>query len=171
MNKEVKIKMRKSLYIIVSIILLGILTNFVKGSTLQHTVTISTTFGGTTNPEPSTYFYEHGENVTILAIPSEGCNFSYWIIEKYDVKYNTTENPLTLIVDSDMNITAIFSYDVLSFLQNLRLIEVVILIGDFVGSIIGVTNYPLTLGTLIIMLAILYAPYLLIFFVRFKLRR
>jgi len=71
-----------------------------------HSLTLIAGKGGTTDPEPGTYNYCDGTEVTIKAIPDEGYGFSQWI---GDVPYGKeNENPITITMDSDKWIKAKF---------------------------------------------------------------
>jgi len=60
--------------------------------------------GGTTDPSPGTYTYDEGTVVTIRAIPNSGYTFSGWSGDA-----SGTTNPITITMDSDKSITAIFA--------------------------------------------------------------
>jgi uncharacterized repeat protein (TIGR02543 family) len=60
--------------------------------------------GGTTDPEPGTYIYNSGREVTITAIPNENFEFKGWNIDASGI-----ENPLTVTMDKDKYIVASFS--------------------------------------------------------------
>ncbi len=80
----------------------SIAANFVMG----HTLTIAATEGGSTFPNPGSYNYGAGEEVTITANPYVGYIFNGWT---GDVPQgNENDNPLTITVDSDKSITANF---------------------------------------------------------------
>jgi len=69
-----------------------------------HTLTLAATAGGTTDPEPGTYPYDGGTEVTIKASPSSGYTFSGWSgdVSSYYLQ-------ITIAMDSDKSITANFS--------------------------------------------------------------
>jgi hypothetical protein len=69
-----------------------------------HTLTLSATAGGTTDPEPGTYPYDGGTEVIITATPSSGYTFSGW---SGDV--SSYYHRITIAMDSDKSITANFS--------------------------------------------------------------
>jgi hypothetical protein len=60
--------------------------------------------GGTTDYDGINTVAE-GNEITITAIPNEGYGFTEWVGVPEDLKYN---NPLTITVESDMNIVATF---------------------------------------------------------------
>lgn len=70
----------------------------------EYTLTISTNPGGTTDPAPDTYTDYGGIKVAITAIPDSGYAFSEW---SGDASGN--ENPITITMDKDKSITAIFT--------------------------------------------------------------
>jgi hypothetical protein len=72
------------------------------GSDIQfYTFTISTTIGGSVDTEGGTY--EQGEQITITAIPEDG-----YIFKNFSGDENSTDNPITITMDDDINITANF---------------------------------------------------------------
>ena len=70
-------------------------------------LSISTTTGGTTDPEPGTYTYDSGTEVIIEAIPESGYRFTGWTGDVPSGNENDT--PITVTMDSDKSITANFS--------------------------------------------------------------
>lgn len=54
--------------------------------------------------------YNAKENVTLTATPAEGYYFSHWNVQNslHDIDVNFTDNPLTLCMDRDYNVTAYF---------------------------------------------------------------
>jgi len=68
-----------------------------------HTLTILTAGEGTTDPVPGVHDYDTGAEVSITAIPESGYEFIEW---SGDI--SGTENPVTLIMDSDKSVTANF---------------------------------------------------------------
>jgi hypothetical protein len=60
--------------------------------------------GGTTDPSPGTYTYNSGTEVNVTAFPEEGYEFSEWSIDA-----SGSENPITITVDQDKWIIAIFT--------------------------------------------------------------
>lgn len=71
---------------------------------VKYNVTINTTEGGTTSPEPGTYQYHEDTEVNIQALPDSGYVFDYWEIDG-EISYN---NPITITVTKNMSITAYF---------------------------------------------------------------
>ena len=67
-------------------------------------VTIQAVEGGTTEPAPGTYEYYVGDSVTVKAVPSEGYEFSHWVVDGT----TRTENPITITVEKDVTLTANF---------------------------------------------------------------
>ena len=71
-------------------------------------LTISTTYGGDTNPAPGTYTYGIGEIVTITASPYEYYRFYHRILDGTTTRY---ENPINVTMNSDHTLKAYFSSD------------------------------------------------------------
>ncbi len=69
----------------------------------QHTLALRSQKGGTTRPSPGNHTIDHGTGVTITAIPESNYRFSNWTGDVL-----STENPLTIEMNSDMSITANF---------------------------------------------------------------
>jgi len=72
----------------------------------KHTLSISTSTGGTTDPSPGTYTYHYGTYILVYAEPDDGYSFDYWILDgvkKYD-------NPIQVLVDSDHTLKAYFRW-------------------------------------------------------------
>jgi len=72
----------------------------------KHRLTISVNDPtmGTTDPPPGEYTYPEGETVTVEAIPNPGYQFDYWVLDESTV----TDNPITITMDDDHHLTAIF---------------------------------------------------------------
>lgn len=78
----------------------------IQQATVQYTLTISATTGGTTDPTPGGHDYNDGTPVEVDALPNSGYLFSYW---SGDVSAgHETDNPVTVTVDGDKSITANF---------------------------------------------------------------
>lgn len=77
-------------------------------SGVQHTLSISTSSGGTTIPQPGTYIYDHAERISLGVNPEGGYNFIGW---SGDV--SSTERPLYITMDSDKSIKANFIENVI----------------------------------------------------------
>jgi len=73
-----------------------------------YTLTITTTIGGTTSPSPGTYTYLSSTVVSVTATPSSGYYFLRW---ELDGDTNTT-NPISITMDTDHALHAVFVYDV-----------------------------------------------------------
>lgn len=69
----------------------------------QHTMDLSVSSGGTTDPQPGAYVYFHASRVMIEAIPENAYIFSNW---SGDVEEK--ENPVTITMDADKSIKANF---------------------------------------------------------------
>jgi len=70
---------------------------------LEYTLTLAAGTGGTIDPLPGVHTYEDGTVVMIEAKPDSGYRFTGW---SGDV--TSTDNPLTITMDSDKTITANF---------------------------------------------------------------
>ena len=66
-------------------------------------LSVSTTSGGTTDPDPGTYVHDLGDEVTVRATPATGYAFSGWSGDAAG-----TTNPITITLDSDKSVTANF---------------------------------------------------------------
>ena len=70
----------------------------------QHTLSLSASSGGTTDPQPGDYIYDHAERTSISASPNDGYNFVGWsgdILGIDGMQYIT--------MDSDKSVKANFS--------------------------------------------------------------
>ena len=72
---------------------------------ISYELTITTTEGGTTIPAPGTYTYVSGATVSVTAIPNAGFSFKYWLLDSV----KRTENPTTVIMDSNHTLHAVFT--------------------------------------------------------------
>jgi parallel beta-helix repeat protein len=73
-----------------------------------YALTIISEVGGTTNPVPGTYTYVNGTSVQVTAIPDNGYSFDYWMLDGFVRE----ENPITVIMTSNHNLTAYFVDDI-----------------------------------------------------------
>jgi hypothetical protein len=92
-----------ALILLTSVLLIGVLKTNVISLKAQTTaiVNINDALGGTTDPEPDTYEYADGTDVTVTAIPSLdlGVTFSHWIIfADGDPIRTTADNPVEVTV-------------------------------------------------------------------------
>lgn len=72
----------------------------------QHTLGIIAGTGGTTNPPPGTYAYDEGTSIIVEAIPNFSYRFDHWT---GDIPQgHEKDNPVTITMDSDKDITAHF---------------------------------------------------------------
>lgn len=69
----------------------------------QPLLAISCSEGGTTNPAPGTYVNDSGVEIEITAVAESGYRFGEWTGDA-----TGTENPLTVIMDSDKSLMANF---------------------------------------------------------------
>jgi len=70
----------------------------------QYTLTLATTAGGTTNPAPEKYDYEEDTSAVVTAIPDASYRFLQWELDGTI----RTENPITIIMDRDYSLRAVF---------------------------------------------------------------
>lgn len=69
-----------------------------------HTLTITATAGGVTDPPVGSHIYQEGVSVTVTAYPDSGYLFDHW--ELNGVVH--TENPIVIIIDADYTLHGIF---------------------------------------------------------------
>ncbi len=69
----------------------------------QHTLNLTATSGGTTNPPPGTHVYDHATRISIIADPDDEYHFSEWTGDA-----SGTDNQLSITMDSDKSIQANF---------------------------------------------------------------
>jgi len=69
-----------------------------------HTLIVTATTGGTTNPAPGRYDVEEGTSAVVTAIPDASYRFVQWELDG-TIK---TENPITIIMSVDYSLRAIF---------------------------------------------------------------
>lgn len=70
----------------------------------QSTITTATQGNGTITLDPSGDAYDEGTEVTLTATPSNGYQFDHW-----EGDASGSANPLTITVNSDMNVTSVFT--------------------------------------------------------------
>jgi chitinase len=68
-----------------------------------HTLSVNSTWGGSTSPGAGTYSFMFGTQVTVTALPSSGYVFTGWSGAAIG-----TSNPVTITVDGDKALTANF---------------------------------------------------------------
>jgi hypothetical protein len=75
---------------------------------INPTLTISASYGGTTDPAPGTYTYSYGSSVTVTAIPNSwnDWKFDCWLLDNNSILYYC--NPITVTMNSDHNLKAYF---------------------------------------------------------------
>jgi parallel beta-helix repeat protein len=71
-----------------------------------YALTITTTFGGTTNPAPGTYSYTANSSVQVTATPEAGYLFDHWELDSVNVG---SANPYTVLMDKNHMLEAVFS--------------------------------------------------------------
>jgi len=73
------------------------------GSNNTYVFTLSVTGDGRVSRSPYQNDYPEGDEVTLTAIPDEGWEFHRW-----EGDLEETENPITVTMDSDINVIAVF---------------------------------------------------------------
>jgi hypothetical protein len=74
---------------------------------IRYTLTITTTAGGTTDPEPGTYNYTAGLTVQVTALPNANYIFDHWELDNVDVG---SANPYTVTMNKNHMLKAVFSH-------------------------------------------------------------
>jgi len=67
-------------------------------------LTITTTAGGSTNPEPGIHTYSVGTSVTVTPIPTGFYKLDHWVLDGV----NKTDNPINVVMNVDHNLQAVF---------------------------------------------------------------
>jgi len=73
---------------------------------VTYWLTIATTAGGTTNPEPGNYTYVNGTVVSVKAIPEATYVFDHWKLDGINIGSN---NPVNILMDTNHTILAVFA--------------------------------------------------------------
>jgi PKD repeat protein len=73
---------------------------------ITHTLTITATAGGTTDPPPDTYVYINGSYATVTALPSANYMFDHWVL---DGSPAGSDNPINVLMDRDHTLHAVFA--------------------------------------------------------------
>jgi hypothetical protein len=74
---------------------------------IRYALTITTTAGGTTDPEPRTYNYPAGLTVQVTALPNANYIFDHWELDNVDVG---SANPYTVTMNKNHTLKAVFSH-------------------------------------------------------------
>jgi len=72
----------------------------------MYSLTITATFGGTTDPAPGTYTYTANSTVQVTAIPEASYLFEYWELDSVNIG---SANPYSVYMDKDHTLKAVFS--------------------------------------------------------------
>jgi parallel beta-helix repeat protein len=72
----------------------------------SYALTIITTAGGTTDPNPGTYSYTANSSVQVIAIPDTNYLFDHW---KLDSIHVGSASPYTVLMDKNHTLKAVFS--------------------------------------------------------------
>jgi hypothetical protein len=62
--------------------------------------------GGSTSPSSGTHMYHQWENVTVLALPKQNSQFSYWLLDGNNIG---NQNPVTVRMNQSHILTPVFS--------------------------------------------------------------
>ena len=73
--------------------------------TINYTLAITSTVGGTTNPAPGTHTYLEGKNVLVQAIPNIGYELDHWELDEVNVG---SANPYSVLMDTNHTLHALF---------------------------------------------------------------
>jgi PKD repeat protein len=73
---------------------------------ITHTLTITATAGGTTDPPPDTYVYINGSYATVTALPSANYMFDHWVL---DGSPAGSANPISVTMNDDHALQAVFA--------------------------------------------------------------
>ena len=73
-----------------------------------YTLMITMAVGGTTNPSPGTYTYAPGTRTSVTALPDVWSTFDHWELDSINVG---TTNPITVTMDADRTLLAVFMHD------------------------------------------------------------
>ena len=71
---------------------------------IVHTLIVTATTGGTTDPAPERHDYEEGTSAVVTAIPDAGYSFSHWELDGT----TSTENPVTIVMNMNYSLRAVF---------------------------------------------------------------
>jgi len=75
---------------------------------VQHTLILTASSGGTTDPQPGTYSYDYAERITLSPNSEDGYNFIGWSGDILSM-----DKFLSITMDSDKSVNANFSANVL----------------------------------------------------------
>jgi hypothetical protein len=73
---------------------------------IMYTLTIITTTGGSTNPQPGTYYYPAGSTVQVTAIPNARYIFNHWELNGIDV---SSASSYMVLMSGNQTLKAVFS--------------------------------------------------------------
>ena len=84
------------------------------GTIVTFTLTLNTSEGGTTQPEPGNHVYDYGTEVEVTALADNKHKFSHWIGDVPSGQQYS--NPIFVIMDSDKEISVAFDRKGLCFI-------------------------------------------------------
>jgi len=85
------------------------------GQSTFYDLIITTSGYGTTNPGLGMHSYSEGSDADVYAYPDFGWSFSYWMLDNTPAG---TDNPITVSMDNDHELEAIFTQDNLVLLED-----------------------------------------------------
>jgi len=85
---------------------------------INYTLTILTTDGGTTDPQPGNYTYPEGQNVSVKSIANPGYKFDYWEINTLN---SGAANPIDLTMNANYTLKAVFK----SLVHDIAIIRII----------------------------------------------
>ena len=72
---------------------------------IEYRLIIEAGSGGTTDPEPRTYWYDRETSKNVQAVPGNGYKFNYWLLDGS----RDYRNPIPVKMDSPHNLKAVFT--------------------------------------------------------------
>jgi len=81
----------------------GSCVRVIEDAVTKYSLTIEAGEGGTTSPSPGTYTYNPESQVQVTAVPDSNCEFVKWTGD-----ISSTQNPVTVTMDSDKTVKANF---------------------------------------------------------------
>jgi len=79
-------------------------TSVILNMEIGHALTLSANSGGTTDPLPGDYTYHKGTPVEVTALPNDGYDFDYWLLDGSP----DDNNPATVTMNTDHTLEAYF---------------------------------------------------------------
>jgi subtilisin family serine protease len=76
---------------------------------ITYTLEVTTTIGGTTNPEQGVYTYNAGSRIQVTAVPNTNYTLDYWELDNINMG---KANPLDLTIEGNHTLKAVFRLSV-----------------------------------------------------------